>query len=629
MKCTRLLLATMTVCCISGGTAMATPWFTDGFDYANQGEMEAAWSWEVGFTQPGELFSDSYPFFGPTPQWRMRKTPRIVRNYRSLVPAIQAVDQNMNAVNGTDENPLVVSFQMAVETASGRQEQTIMWLELVGQQFLGNEDTLFSAPTHRRGGYDVDPGVCTDTGSGKVCTAGYYRNLNQFCARDSDCDPPMWLDFISNLPSLICTVRDESLPLPRPSLAFGLYGGANGLIPKGVPGDHCSGLGTRGVSHSVVYDGDRWSRLTATYPPGSSATSILAAGPTTDVVLTIREADFDITVLQPVKCDWAGRCDRLATCVSALPGTCVDNICTGNGNACETDADCNFCSDDSSQSCTTDTDCRSMTCIGGANAGNACTLDADCVDYDAGLVCIGGSTDGATCTDAQGAISATCGRKSLTKAHIPRQYLGPFQTIAMGPGRVWEGFWSGTSPTVGSTYNGYIDNIAVSGGELLNMPTGSCCLADGSCVETLQGACVQLEGSVYNGDNTTCATARCAAGACCTSEGCVLDKTQAECEDAPPAGLGGIFQGIHSTCENRICCAIPFADVDWDGDVDQDDFGAFQICYSGLGAAPTGCECLDRDMDGRIDSLDFTWFSDCFTGPNVPWSQAVTPTCTP
>jgi len=66
------------------------------------------------------------------------------------------------------------------------------------------------------------------------------------------------------------------------------------------------------------------------------------------------------------------------------------------------------------------------------------------------------------------------------------------------------------------------------------------------------------------------------------------------------------------------------ADVDKDGDVDQDDFAMFQVCYTGGGSGgvpsePSYCQCFDRDNDDDIDSDDFTVFQDCATGPYVPF----------
>jgi len=116
---------------------------------------------------------------------------------------------------------------------------------------------------------------------------------------------------------------------------------------------------------------------------------------------------------------------------------------------------------------------------------------------------------------------------------------------------------------VGSEYNGYIDDIEISGGELLTVATGSCCLADavGTCIENMmEAACTQIAGAEYNGDGTTCATARCGGPEpAARLQGCVADKTQVECEDAAPAGLDGVFQGIGSTCQaGMVCCQEPF-----------------------------------------------------------------------
>lgn len=95
-----------------------------------------------------------------------------------------------------------------------------------------------------------------------------------------------------------------------------------------------------------------------------------------------------------------------------------------------------------------------------------------------------------------------------------------------------------------------------------------------------------------------------------------------DCADPACAGTPACF------------CRDPFADLDGDGDVDQLDFGLWQLCYSG----PTGstfdgdaCTCLDRDDqngdhlynppddgDEDVDMDDFTKFSACFSGPGIP-----------
>src|SRR5436853_5681 len=43
------------------------------------------------------------------------------------------------------------------------------------------------------------------------------------------------------------------------------------------------------------------------------------------------------------------------------------------------------------------------------------------------------------------------------------------------------------------------------------------------------------------------------------------------------------------------------ADVDRDGDVDQEDFGLLQRCYSGSGTAQTDPACLPAQLDGDSD----------------------------
>lgn len=77
-------------------------------------------------------------------------------------------------------------------------------------------------------------------------------------------------------------------------------------------------------------------------------------------------------------------------------------------------------------------------------------------------------------------------------------------------------------------------------------------------------------------------------------------------------------------------CPIPFADTDADGDVDQKDFGFWQLCYTGeAGGAADACSCLDQDGNGAIDGVDFASFQKCYTGPAIEWTQELTPDCVP
>lgn len=81
------------------------------------------------------------------------------------------------------------------------------------------------------------------------------------------------------------------------------------------------------------------------------------------------------------------------------------------------------------------------------------------------------------------------------------------------------------------------------------------------------------------------------------------------------------------------CSQLIWADSDNDGDVDHDDFGLFQLCYTGPSFAispnPPGCTCFDRNSDDRLTESDFNEFKNCVSGASVPWSPAVAPNCVP
>ncbi len=61
------------------------------------------------------------------------------------------------------------------------------------------------------------------------------------------------------------------------------------------------------------------------------------------------------------------------------------------------------------------------------------------------------------------------------------------------------------------------------------------------------------------------------------------------------------------------------ADFDLDDDVDLEDFGFLQKCYSGstIPYAP-GCGPADIDGDGDVDQADYNLFKSCLTGPTRP-----------
>jgi hypothetical protein len=60
-------------------------------------------------------------------------------------------------------------------------------------------------------------------------------------------------------------------------------------------------------------------------------------------------------------------------------------------------------------------------------------------------------------------------------------------------------------------------------------------------------------------------------------------------------------------------------DFDGDGDVDQEDFGFFQSCYSDASATASGaCVKADLNSDGFVNHIDFEIFRACLSVPNVP-----------
>ncbi len=65
-------------------------------------------------------------------------------------------------------------------------------------------------------------------------------------------------------------------------------------------------------------------------------------------------------------------------------------------------------------------------------------------------------------------------------------------------------------------------------------------------------------------------------------------------------------------------------DFDRDGDVDQEDFGLLQACYSGAGITQEAPECQRArlDVDEDVDAGDFIILQGCLTGTGVPVDPA-------
>ncbi|HOW71958.1 MAG TPA: FlgD immunoglobulin-like domain containing protein [Phycisphaerae bacterium] len=110
----------------------------------------------------------------------------------------------------------------------------------------------------------------------------------------------------------------------------------------------------------------------------------------------------------------------------------------------------------------------------------------------------------------------------------------------------------------------------------------------------------------------------------------VPQDSQALCTDGLDNSCNGLIDCDDPLCvSGGFCCGhTPFADADDDGDVDQADFGVWQLCYTGPGDPGQQfnkdlCFCFDRNMDNAVDMNDFNAFEACYSGPSVPAS----PTC--
>ncbi len=117
--------------------------------------------------------------------------------------------------------------------------------------------------------------------------------------------------------------------------------------------------------------------------------------------------------------------------------------------------------------------------------------------------------------------------------------------------------------TMGGTYNG---DSSLCGSVNCPQPVGACCLVDGSCVEVTAADC-QTQGGTYQGNASTCASANCptTSGACCMTDGSCVQVTAQDC-----ATMGGTYNGDFSQCMNVSCpqptvCYVLGFDTDDDG----------------------------------------------------------------
>lgn len=171
----------------------------------------------------------------------------------------------------------------------------------------------------------------------------------------------------------------------------------------------------------------------------------------------------------------------------------------------------------------------------------------------------------------------------------------------------------GNSPYRSSAVS--FDNVRLHGGIGV---VGACCLGNGDCSILSPEECAAAQG-VFRGSGTLCDTSICQ-GACCLPRGV--------CAMAPVAACSGRFRGPGTTC-GEPCCPDPFADWDGDRDMDAADFAALQRCLNKpVGTPQNECACFDRDADGTIDTDDVQAFVACAAGPSIG-GESIPPGCGP
>lgn len=140
---------------------------------------------------------------------------------------------------------------------------------------------------------------------------------------------------------------------------------------------------------------------------------------------------------------------------------------------------------------------------------------------------------------------------------------------------------------------------------------GACCKTDGTCANLTDVACAAISGAVFQ-LGETCATATCPdfPAACCEIDGSCTEITSAACSAIGGAVYNAGETCATAGCVDQ-CGVKVNSDFNGDGSVDLLDYAAFQLCFGDNASAACLCP-FDDNGDGVIDSQDVVPFINDF-----------------